>query len=75
MASTQVVGTPLQANGDLNGDGKVDAADVHLAERIAVGLIVPSTSQLQRGDINGDGVINAADLGRIRRKALGLDNF
>ena len=66
---------PAIVLGDLNGDGIVDVADVALAQRIALGLVVPSPSQLQHGDINGDGAINAADVMHIQRKALGLENF
>jgi hypothetical protein len=75
IASTQIAGTPAPANGDLNGDGVVDAADVALAERMALGLTTPSANQLAHGDINGDGVIDTADVEHIRRKALGLESF
>lgn len=66
---------PAIVLGDLNDDGIVDVADVALAMRIALGLVVPSSSQLQHGDINGDGVIDTADVMHIQRKALGLENF
>jgi len=66
---------PAIVLGDLNGDGIVDVADVALAVRIELGLVVPSSSQLQHGDINGDGAINVADVMHIQRKALGLENF
>ena len=68
-----------QVDGDLNGDGVVDVADVALAERIALGLIVPTATQLAHGDVAPagapDGVIDAADVARILRKALGLETF
>jgi hypothetical protein len=70
---------PAPADGDLNGDGVVDVADVALAERIALGLIVPTPTQMAHGDVAPagapDGVIDAADVARIRRKALGLETF
>lgn len=76
VSAVQVV---TAADGDLNGDGNVDVADVLLAERIALGLIVPTANQLAHGDVapagNPDGIIDAADVLRIRRKALGLENF
>ncbi|MHB8728228.1 MAG: dockerin type I repeat-containing protein [Sulfuricaulis sp.] len=75
VASTPVTGAPAPANGDLNGDGVVDAADVAISERIALGLIVPTAAQLAHSDINGDGVIDASDVEHIRRKALGLETF
>jgi pseudomonalisin len=65
-------------DGDLNGDGVVDAADVALAMQIALGLIIPTASQLVHGDVapsGGDGVIDADDVNQIRAKALGLVNF
>lgn len=69
---------PSLADGDINGDLVVDAADVALAERFALGLATPTPTQLQRADVspagNPNGVIDAADVARIRLKALGLDN-
>ncbi|MHB8744470.1 MAG: Ig-like domain repeat protein, partial [Sulfuricaulis sp.] len=62
-------------DGDINGDGIVDAADVYLAQQIALGLITPTAFQLTHGDVNSDGVIDANDIARIQAKALGLANF
>jgi len=67
------------ADGNLNGDSIVDAGDVALAERFALGLAVPTATQMARGDVapagNPDGVIDALDVASIHRKALGLENF
>ena len=71
----RVVQGPAVADGDLNGDGIVDAADVALAERIALRRMAPTIDQLARGDVTGDGVIDVADVARLRRMALGLDDF
>ena len=71
----RVVQGPAAADGDLNGDGIVDAADVALAERIALRRMAPTIDQLARGDVTGDGVIDVADVARLRRMALGLDDF
>ena len=69
----------LGHEGDINADGVVDVADVALAERIALGLIVPTTSQLAHGDVAPagapEGVVDVSDVARIRRKALGEENF
>jgi hypothetical protein len=70
-------------DGDINGDGVVDVADVLFAERIALGLVTPTASQLAHGDtaplVNGvpapDGTIDLRDVLIIERKALGLVNF
>lgn len=75
--------TVIQPDGDINGDGVVNAMDVMVAEQIALGLIVPTPSQLAHGDVaplfSGvpapDGKIDAADLVVIERKAFGLVNF
>jgi len=74
---------PDSHDGDLNGDGVVDEVDVFIAERIALGLIAPTASQLIHGDVaplvNGvpspDGVIDFNDVVMIERKALGLVNY
>ncbi|MCX7001600.1 MAG: cohesin domain-containing protein, partial [Candidatus Sumerlaeota bacterium] len=58
--------------GDLNGDKMVDSADVIIALKMAVGLIIPIDCQMQSGDINGDGVIDSADALMIQRLSVGL---
>ncbi len=73
----------LGHDGDINGDGVVDTADVLLAEQIALGLVAPTVSQLAHGDVaplvSGapapDGKIDVSDVLIIERKALGLVNF
>ncbi len=73
--------TILAQYGDLNGDGKVDAADVLLAQRIVFGLMVPTPTQVELINVvplvNGGGTNNmdAADVLLIERKALGLVNY
>ena len=70
-------------DGDINGDGVVDVVDVLLAERIALGLVTPTASQLAHGDVaplvSGvpapDGQIDVRDVLIIERKALGRVNF
>lgn len=72
--------------GDVNSDGKVDIRDATLALRIAVGLLAPTSSQLQAGDVApkpgvgpkagqpyGDGRITTSDVVRILRRALNLE--
>ncbi len=77
--SISVVAPPAVVIGDVNGDGVVDAGDVVLAQRIAMGLVAATSDQLSRGDVAPagalDGKIDAADLVVIQRKAMGLTNF
>jgi hypothetical protein len=83
-ATARVIGqiTVVRAapgTGDVNGDGKVDLADVILAQRIALGLITPTAEQKAAADVaplgDPDGVIDAADVALILRKALGIDAY
>lgn len=57
--------------GDLNGDGKITAADARIALRIAAKLQKATAAQLKAGDINGDGKITAADARAILGMAAG----
>lgn len=74
--ASATTGSGCIANGDLNGDGVVDAGDVVLAQRIAMGIVTATPAQLCRGDVSPagapNGVINAADVVVIQRKAMGL---
>jgi pseudomonalisin len=68
----------LGHDGDINGDGVVDTADVLLAQQIALGLVTPTVSQLAHGDVapsGGDGVVDAGDFALIQAKVLGLVSF
>ena len=77
------VATPTLADGDINGDGQVNAVDVLLAQRIVTGDYIPTAAEFVRGDVaplSGgvpfpNGELNAGDVLLIQRKALGLINF
>ena len=63
-------------SGDVNADGRVDAADVMLAQRIASGdLAVPTKGQLACADVaplaGRDGRVTAADVMLLLRLAMG----
>ncbi len=74
--ASATTGSACIANGDVNGDGVMDAGDVVVAQRVSLGIVTPTSSQLCLGDVSPagapDGVINAADVTVIQRKALGL---
>lgn len=63
--------------GDLNGDGRVNLTDALLALRIALGLLQPTSDQLQAGDLSpltgGDGRITLSDVTLILRRAVSLN--
>ena len=53
-------------NGDINGDGTVDAKDVTVLRRYLAGWSVDI--QLSAADLNGDGEVNAKDVTVLRRQ-------
>ena len=69
---------PAGTNGDINNDGILNAADVLLASRFALGSLTPDSAQLLRGDVAPivnnvslpDGLFNAGDLLIIQRWML-----
>jgi len=69
---------PASTNGDINNDGILNAADVLLASRFAIGSLIPDSAQLLRGDVAPivnnvsvpDGLFNAGDLLIIQRWML-----
>ena len=73
----------IPADGDINNDGSVNAADLLLATQIALGSKMPTADEMLHGDVapliagvpNPDGVFNTADLLVIQRKVLGLISF
>jgi YVTN family beta-propeller protein len=81
--SDPVDGQATPADGDVNGDGIVNAADLVILTRIALGIITADATQQLHGDVAPqiagipmpDGMINAADILLLQRKALGLVDF
>ena len=66
------VETP-RAKGDINGDGKITAADAREALRAAAGLSKLEGIQNEAADYNNDGKVTAADARLILRKAANID--
>ena len=81
--SSAAGGSGNGADGDLNADGAVNAADILIAQRILTGLVSLTAELLQRGDVaplfNGlpasDGSFTLGDALVIQRKALGIISF
>jgi len=75
----QLFGNQLLRPGacDVNGDGRIDAADVLLVARIAGGSLSPPDEMLQRADVAPanrrptNGVVDAADVLIVARAAKG----
>lgn len=64
--------TAIMVNyGDVNGDGKVNAADAQLVLKASVGKAKLSASQQKAADMNADGKVNAADAQIILKRAVG----
>jgi len=58
--------------GDLNGDAKVDSADVIMTLNISVGNTDPTKEQENAGDVSGDGRVRTNDAALILRIAADL---
>jgi hypothetical protein len=59
------IGWMLFANGDVNGDGVVDLADLLFMQQAVVGQIILTPAEALRADIypaEGDGVLDSSDL-------------
>ncbi|MBQ6163642.1 MAG: hypothetical protein IJK23_04115 [Clostridia bacterium] len=61
--------------GDVDGNGKVTAADARLVLRMAAGLLKPTDRQKKAADADADNVVRAADARKILRVAAKLDSF
>ena len=59
-----------QVQGDINGDDKVDIADVNAVINMMLGKV----SQTAAGDINGDGMVDIADVNGVINIMLGKTN-
>ena len=59
--------------GDVNGDGKITAADARLALRAASQLEILSETEKYLADVNSDGRITAADARKILQKSANTE--
>lgn len=63
------------ALGDVDGDGKISAADARLALRASVNLEKLTDEQFKAADVNFDGVITAADARTTLRASVNLETL
>lgn len=72
---TAFFNAPVNAypQGDVDGNGKVEAADARIALRSAVKLETLTSVKRARADMDGDGVVTTADARSILRIAVGLN--
>lgn len=70
-------GNPLPASGkgDVNSNGKIDAADARLILRHAAGLENFSQTQQKNADVTADGKITAADARKVLRASAKLEKL
>jgi hypothetical protein len=65
-------GQPVR--GDVDGDGRVTAADARIVSDFLVGKPIPAGANVrERGDVNGDGRVTSLDAAIIARAAAGRD--
>jgi hypothetical protein len=74
-STTVDTSTTSGTKGDLNGDGKISAADIVKLQRVIVGLDTQTSDTLTLGDLNGDGKISAMDIVKIQRHIVGLETI
>ena len=67
--------TPAYTLGDVDENGKIEAADARLALRAAVNLELLTEAQLSAADSDKNGKIEAADARLILRAAVGLETL
>lgn len=70
--TTEPTTKPALALGDLNGDGKITAADARTALRVAAKLETVSDEAMKAGDLDSDGRITAKEARTILRFAAKL---
>ncbi len=66
---------PQRKLGDVNGDGKVTAADSMVIQRYSVHLAQLDAEQLAAADVNGDGKVTAKDALIILRATIHIEKI
>ncbi|MBR2744064.1 MAG: SH3 domain-containing protein [Clostridia bacterium] len=69
-ASSQPATNNTEGNGDVNGNGQLDASDYVLVKNHIMGKTTLSESQTKVGDVNGNGQLDASDYVLIKKKIM-----
>jgi GH25 family lysozyme M1 (1,4-beta-N-acetylmuramidase) len=75
IEAAKTVDAPKKGSGDVNGDGKVNAADVTITAAYVKGKKPLTSDQKKRADVNGDGKVNAADVTGIANMMKHADKW
>jgi hypothetical protein len=68
LQQLEVGSAPLFVFGDVNEDGKVNAADLELTKELAAGKSPAAATCPAAGDFNQDGKIDAADVAAMQKR-------
>lgn len=69
--TTTTQGSGTTVYGDLDGNGKVDNADLVILGRYLIKDSTLTAAQLKAADVSGDGEVNVADMALIKQKVMG----
>ena len=67
--------TETYAQGDVNGDGKINVMDYGMVKRFTMRQIQFTDAQFDAADVNGDGRANALDYMILKRVVMKLGEF
>ncbi|MBQ8325031.1 MAG: dockerin type I repeat-containing protein [Clostridia bacterium] len=67
--------TETYAQGDVNGDGKINVMDYGMVKRFTMRQIQFTDAQFDAADVNGDGKANALDYMILKRVVMKLGEF
>ena len=67
--------TETYAQGDVNGDGKINVMDYGMVKRFTMRQIQFTDAQFDAADVNGDGKANALDYLILKRVVMKLGEF
>ncbi len=73
-AALEAIVAPEYKLGDIDGDGKISAADALEALKSVVGKVTLTDTQKLAGDVDKDGDVDATDALEILKEVVGKDN-